>query len=343
MTRGYVVLLIGGKLYKVVESYSDSYLSNLGLQVLSLFEKHKLEEALNNVQPIYEPKEELSTDDAIDLIWEKDNFKSYNSVNGTMDWFITNKNSANDYFYDYSYIYDTKKDVLKVYYYGKILFTIHREEIPFYKYLFENENKLYPAIVYDEKICSLNKDWEKEIRKFCKNNNSIDAIDSFINNFKPKIYIINYKITDCWDNSYKKEIRDIDNDSVIATFIISKNYKKGYNLCIQYPYIRDYVFVDSKTTAPRSSERELIRIVKENESELLNFAKVVQLYTTSIKTIEQKPENSIAVYVDSFKKELEALVSKPYFHTSTFDKTQIIYSFTDNIQRIIAKNKAAIK
>ena len=52
MTRGFVVLMKNGKILKIVESYSDSYLSGLGLEVLNIFEENRFEEAFKDILPV---------------------------------------------------------------------------------------------------------------------------------------------------------------------------------------------------------------------------------------------------------------------------------------------------
>ena len=335
MTRGFIVLMKNGKILKIVESYGDSYLSGLGLNVLDIFEQNRFEEAFKDILPVdledgYNDDCEIAPISVV--LGEATTDKPLKSCALTKDGLIASKNNENSYFYNYSYIYDISKDILKVYYYGNLYLTIKREDIPFYRY-FIAKDELYKELSYDEKTCALSKDYIKEVKKFLKTNPTIEDIDNIVNNFKVKLFISTGKIADCWGNgSYKKVITDT-NYNEVATFIVSKeSWSKKWHLSIQLPFIRNTIFYG--TTSNASCEKKLMEIVKNKEELLINFKTIYNLIESyRNKLYDLKNElNSKEFDVESqkvvaeFNSKFDEIIKREnfdYFKTESFKESNI--------------------
>lgn len=169
-----------------------------------------------------------------------------------MDWFVKSQNNKDDYFYDYTYMCDLKKDILTVYYYGKKLFSIIRDKIEYYKYIFANEEKIYNVICYNEKQANNSNDWLMAMKKLCRECNTIEQVKQKVANFKPKLYIDVCKFADCWQNSYIRKVKRISDDSIVAEFVISKLSATEYRLSIKYPYCRETIMYKDGVKTPSS-------------------------------------------------------------------------------------------
>lgn len=339
MTRGFVVLMKNGKILKIVESYSDSYLSGLGLEVLNIFEENRFEEAFKYILPV-DLEDGYNDDSYISpisvVLGEETIDKPLKSCALTKEGLIDSKNNENTFFYDYSYIYDISKDVLKVYYYGKLYLTIKREDIPFYRHFIDND-ELYKELSYDEKTCTLSKDRIKEVKKFLKTKPTIEDIDNIVNNFKPKLFISDFRISDCWGNgSYKKVVNDM-NYNEIATFIVSKDFgSPKWSLAIQLPFVRNTIFYG--TTSNVSCEKKIIELVKNKEELLINFKTVYDLVKSYIDKIYDLKEKLTSkefdyeskIVVNEFNSKFDEIIKNEnfnYFKTQSFKE--------DNIRREI--------
>lgn len=325
MTRGFVVLMKNGKIFKVVYSGSDSYPSNLGIFLLEAFEKDNIEKIFMNINSIDDEDLSLEADneDAICSLYGDDS-RRFNSYKIRKEFLIKNKSNINEYFLDYTYMYDINKKILKVYSYGELLYSIRKEDIQLYKFLFNN-NELFYSICYNSKTASLDKDFNKEIKKVMRKNPSIEDLKN-IHHKEPKIFISTGKIGDVWDNSYKKLVKD--KKSYIATFIIMESFGK-YELLIQLPFIRNCIF--KGTSSPKSCEKKLIEIVKSNTDKLINFKKACYLYqkyeknikeldlTLSYEELEDRANNLIK----DFKTKL--LEIGEYLTTSSFNNESLVY------------------
>lgn len=311
MTRGYVILLKDGKIFKVVESPSDSYVSGLGMHILSLFENNEFEVAFSNINPIGSEEEGLTHEGAISSFYGDNN--KHNSLPLTMEDIIKTKANKDDYFLDYSYIYNINKDVLKVYDYGELLYTITREDIEKYKIIFKNENVLYKIFSYDEKSCSLKLDFNKGIKKFLKQNPTTEDINKLILNYKPKLHLSCGKIADVWgDGSYQRVVQD-DNYNEVVKFIISTRYGST-NLIIQLPFIRKTILI---AKSPMTCEKEIIRLIKEEPNKLINFRVIFNMYKEKKKELISLKNN---VSSDEFKTLSKEIIDKFYGELSSFCK-----------------------
>lgn len=334
MTRGFIVLLKRGRIFKIVESYGDSYLSGLGVKVLELVEKNKLVEAFNCVQPIGQEIEGFKTDNAIYSVLEQE-LGQFNSLNYPISEFVASSKNEGTFFYDYSYIYDVDKDILKVYYYGKFVFKIQRENISLYKFIFENGNKLYPALTFNEKTYMKDKDYYKELKKVLKANPTIEDMQKIADK-QPLLFIENYRTSDVWGGeAYQRKVKDIT-DKEIAKFIIAKEFGK-YVLSIQLPFIRNQIF---RGTSAASCEKELQKLVKEKSIELINFRKIYDIYNDYIKKMKSisigQDENIDEIsIVKEFYNNLDELTKENnYFRTLSFNCKNIKAEFKDNIWKL---------
>lgn len=124
MTKGYFVIEGNGKIRKATYLVSDAYLDNgYGEQIIRAFaEKRELEFLEQTYQKL-------------DLT-DKRNIQSLQP-----EWYRkTTHSNKGDIFSEYAYV--VRKEKLRVYHYGKLLFCLKREDAEIWLYLLENMQQL---------------------------------------------------------------------------------------------------------------------------------------------------------------------------------------------------------
>lgn len=251
MRNGYFILVEGKKIKGVFTTDMDMSPSNYGLVLLEkIFD-------LDN-------KEDVS--DFVDLIEEFDNFE--------ISDFVKNKDNKNNYFEDYNYIYDTKRKILKLYYSGVLLYSISISDLELYRFVFENDEILYKIFSFNQKKRTMDNDFVKEFKKYLKTGCTILDLKNKISSFKSRLFINSCNIEDCWNESYKKVVEDMDYNDIL-TFIISKEFGK-YSLSIQFPYIRKSI--SRNISSARKAESMISDILKNNEDDILVLNEIFKMY-----------------------------------------------------------------
>lgn len=337
MTNGFIVLVEDGKCVKAVYSNGGSYTSELGLLILNIFKQNKFKENFKKILPINldkKTRKKYYEYDSLDAFLNpEETSKVLPSVPLTKDLIIKNKENIDNFFVCYSYLYDINKDNLKIYYYGELLYTISRIDIDLYKYIFDSEDILWQALSYDEKTCSHKNDFHKEIKKLLKTKPEISDIKNIVDNYdESNLTISEGRISDCWDNHYKKEVKN--NKGLIAVFIIGEFYGK-YDVSIQLPFIRNRVGFNNLKSA-RACEKSIIDLVKTKKEKLINFRFLYNCYEEYVRKLrELMDESSSCEYsinsksiIDDFKNIINDY-KKPFLETQSFNKENLISELKD--------------
>ena len=146
MTKGYFVIEGNGKIRKATYLVSDAYLDNgYGEQIIRAFaEKRELEFLEQTYQKL-------------DLT-DKRNIQSLQP-----EWYRkTTHSNKGDIFSEYAYV--VRKEKLRVYHYGKLLFCLKREDAEIWLYLLENMQQLVDYFLYSDE--RLEYQWEKYFSMF---------------------------------------------------------------------------------------------------------------------------------------------------------------------------------
>ncbi len=146
MTKGYFVIEGNGKIRKATYLVSDAYLDNgYGEQIIRAFaEKRELEFLEQTYQKL-------------DLT-DKRNIQSLQP-----EWYRkTTHSNKGDIFSEYAYV--VRKEKLRVYHYGKLLFCLKREDAEIWLYLLENMQQLVDYFLYSDE--RLEYQWENYFSMF---------------------------------------------------------------------------------------------------------------------------------------------------------------------------------
>jgi len=300
MTRGYVVIIKNGKIVKVAYSNSDSYFSNLGLDVLKAFQT----------------RNDFGFEKLIDKMNDYENYQK--DIEGfDFCWYNKTKLSQeNDFYCDYTYEYNITKDTVTIYYYGKKNITITEDNFKLAEYVFNNNQKVSFALQFDEESLTCSEKYFKELTKYFKSNISIEDFEKIIEEKynKTNWYLSSYKCIDVWKDSYKKTLYHKDNKSKLE-FVISKNSyanKKEYRIYICTPFIR-LSFNNNIFTSEKKLMENLVRQIKANDNKLLETYKCFKLYEKyydKFKTIissETITEEILNNWFTQFKIELQSI------------------------------------
>lgn len=244
-TRGYVTILDEKKnIALAAYSNSDSYPSNLGVQVLESIEKGEL------AQLIGEMRSEVPED--IEM------------VKGIQrSWYIKSKDNKDDFFNDYAYEYESASGNLNIYHYGDKALAFKPDQFPLSKFIFEHEYELYCPLILDEKSMSLKKDFYKEVRAMLRSGASETDFQAVIDK-KPSVLYLDYgRIVDSWNRnsrSFNKRVCDSKTNQKLM-FHVSEDYSGRFSLYICSPFFRK-PFGKQNLSSPTAAERALAELVR---------------------------------------------------------------------------------
>lgn len=267
MTRGFIVLASGKKIIRAAEINSDAYLSHCGVQILDAFEKDTVSEFIDNELR----SKWLDTTDLADFTW---------------DWVIRSKDNGDNFFLDYSYVCDIKKNTLTVYYFGENLLTVHHEDIPLYRFIFEKDNELYRALSWDEEKWAHVKDYRKELKKLLKNlqgetSESMLAIfKALIDGYQDPLFVmpdLRYKdVSRCWygKDMYRVHIASGDHSNCGFEIFVMKAYGT-IDAVVQLPWCRRLLL---KASSFQKMNNAITNLVRHNQNELAALVPIYKLY-----------------------------------------------------------------
>ena len=246
-TRGYAFILdkSNGKIIDSCGISSDAYLSGFGLEFLTEAFSGNIYTLVSDTREDYEDEEEFS-----------------------LSWIMRTKESKElerYEFAEYGYIYIKSTDVMKVYRYGELLYTIKREEYDKYKYFFENFDEIEDYLSYDKDLFSYDFDDERiaktikdisldELKKMYRSSQFASDFRVILNDghlilaghdYETKHYV------------YGKPCKIGDKQIMF----ICECDNKAWSVLVQLPYIRTYVTAEQFTSEKKAVEfiREFIR------------------------------------------------------------------------------------
>lgn len=303
MTRGYVCIVKSSKVIDVAYLSSDAYISYYGYKILEAINTPTTDKGIKAY--LKELEEEN-----IEYGYE-DDCKDF-----ALNWIKPDKisRSYDDWNYaEYGYIYDASNYMLKIYHNGKLLFKIdtdNQEEIDKYMYIFENENKIYTEISYDEDMLDDVVDFDKCMKLAASKD--IDVIKQYVSDNdsrSERIYLRDYHCIAPGHRAghevYQKILRwEYYSECEELKFIVEHNATEysdyGWNALIQTPFVRIPIRVGGKTRF--SSERALMKslrlFVKENSSKLAGLVYIMSYF----KGLSKKGDtylNDLIKHVDS--------------------------------------------
>ena len=130
MTRAYVTVIYKRAIIDATYSPGDSYLSGIGKTLITVFSENRFEQWVEETNKEYpEYKQECE--------------------NIQLGWYRGNKNR--NYVEEYGYEYDKQRDILNIYYYGKKVAVVTKENVSKWLLVANNEGHLYDVLCYDEK------------------------------------------------------------------------------------------------------------------------------------------------------------------------------------------------
>lgn len=190
-TRGYVTLIDENKNIQMAAFISsDAYLSYYGLQILDAIAECRFPEFIDKMQKDY--PEELNMVEGIER-----------------NWYIRGAKNKDDFFHAYAYEVNSETQVLTVYNYGDKALTIPYDQLSLYRYIFEHDNELYPALCLDERTMTLRKDEYKEIRDMVKAGADIPEFKALIDKSSDIVFMDMGRMKDalCYNNEgFNKEV-----------------------------------------------------------------------------------------------------------------------------------------
>lgn len=262
MTRGYFCIVNGKKVEKAVYLNSDAYISYYGFKILTAIIDNKIKE------------------------WTRET-EEYTSQFGTpvsafsLDWIRKNPNVKMDKydFYEYGYIYNLKTGMLKVYNYGKLIYSIPENEREKYLYFFKYAEEIEPYLCYNPEKMDYN--YNKPLKSIIANA-SIDELKEYVEKGNvPRMKLSNYHSIVAGHSTeaphYLKKFTVSNKPLRSANFIVAKPYVRStWEILIQLPYIRSYVATGFPTEA--AAVKRLRAIISDNKERLIRYMDISDMY-----------------------------------------------------------------
>lgn len=318
-TRAFIAITNKNKIINAAYSRSDSYMSGLGIDLITEYEKGTFEQWVKKQREKYaEYNEEC---DRIRPEWYKK----------------TSKSRAEDRCEEYGYEYDASKSILSIYYYGKKIATVNRENADFWKLVAQNEGHLYEVLAYDANKMCINYSMEKLYAKLRKMDMqqlqaTLDAKSNIV------FEVTDDHCCDVWHRSdqpgYKKFVKVHKNGRQIE-FICSKDWGK-WRIHLQLPFFRICILSDFRTeTSAMNGLRKLLNAKPES---FINFANAYEEVEHSHKLIREASETERHDVVNSASEQILALWNKSGWFTAneSFCPNAIIREYRNLERRLSA-------
>lgn len=235
MTRGYIVIINGKKIVRMLYSNSDSYFTaNEDLTagvVLKAMASNDFVDTLNELA-----KKEL----------EREYFEEVTDFEPEDKFYIRTANNENNFFVDYVYEYNVHNKKLTIYNYGRKMLQFTKDDIEYMAYIFSNSNDFFSAFAFDEKTCQYDsKLWVKKFKSFIKTRMPIAEIENKVKELvkKNRVVVGLGNIIDYSKYGFKKQVAIYDeqgNRQFDHYFCFSSFFDNGkdYEMAIQLPYYR---------------------------------------------------------------------------------------------------------
>ena len=262
MPSGYFCIVNGKKVEKAVYLNSDAYLSGNGFEILKSIIDSKLKEWIRETE-------------------------EYTSQFGTpvsafsLDWIRKNSNVKMDKydFYEYGYIYNSKTGMLKVYNFGKLIYSIPKNEREKYLYFFKYADEIGSYLCYNPEKMDYN--YNKPLKSIIANA-SIDELKEYVEKGNaPRMELSNYHSIVVGHSTeaphYLKKFTVSNKPWRSANFIVAKPYVRStWEILIQLPYIRSYVATGFPTEA--AAVKRLRAIISDNKERLIRYMDISDMY-----------------------------------------------------------------
>ena len=266
-TRGYLIILDANKKIAMSAYHgSDSYPSYLGLQVLDAIESDTFPQFVDQIRNKY-----------------PDDLEMVEGIQRT--WYIKGKENENDFFQDYAYEYEINKQRLNIFHFGTKALTITKDQIPLFRYLFEQEDKLYYPLALNDKTQTLSKDFYKELRSLVHSGATIQDFQSIVDQNPSILYMNTGRIQDFgWNsNDFLKEV--CVSDTYQRLKFCASEYSGKYSLYVQTPFYRGPV-----PTPPLRSksavEKHIASLIKDSPQDVRGTMSLYHDINDYIQTIK---------------------------------------------------------
>lgn len=239
MTRGTVIIKKGKKFIAIGYSNSDSYMAGeIGQMFVKAFSADS------------DDKTTQIINDFIDGMDKKMSNDCYESLMSIGEAFYSAKAAAkaglkDAFFYDYDYVYDIKTNVLKIYYYGELLYTFKKEQVDFLQIIVENDELIEFAFGYDQKTKQLkgNDTAAKEVKHLMKAGYTPAGILKLAKKSAKEIHysISGFKVPDGYGHKkcYRKDVSFYPSKKSLEFIFDKDDYDGRWYVYLQLPWVRD--------------------------------------------------------------------------------------------------------
>lgn len=278
MTRGYYVIEKGGKALKAVYLSGDAYLQDegYGAGIVKEFSENREFELF---EQLYAEMSEVDREMVNDI---------------KPEWYRITNNSKESPFVDYSYVLTNNK--LKVYHFGKILFTITKESATKWCHALQHYEELYAHFLYSP-LC-LRTLYEKEGKMWKILQNKFDAGEDLVaEDLKAAEFadleLEDYHTVDCWHRqdapAYQKFLH-IGGVRKEIKFVVSYRFH-SWNVCIQLPYVRIGILNGYSFKTETAAMKMVRTFIRNHADELRCFAIVSEMYDEIAETFREGTED----------------------------------------------------
>lgn len=307
MTRGYACMVSGKKILKVAYLPSDAYVSYYGYIILA---------AICNVAPVlaYGDPKAVDLDTWMDAQIEV-NHDDYGdeepSKDFSLNWIRKSKESDalgfDKYdFSEYGYLYDTVTGILKVYTFGKLLYTVKPNDREKYLYIFRNYENIWTAIHYDHDAFKYIVNWpDKELLL----NADMATLQEW-NEYGQKPHLIlddNHSI-DVWHRedrpAYVKRLSYRGSNINLSVNFYAHKFSdqvKSWQCCVQLPWIRVNLF-NNFFSSEGAVMKHLREFISANEDKIIRF---MQVNNDVSQIISEKDPDKAKDYITNLDSEFE--------------------------------------
>ena len=282
MTRGYIVIIDGKKIVRMLYSNSDSYFTtNEDLTAGVVLKAMASDDFINTLNTL--AKKEL----------ERGYFEEVTDFEPEDKFYIRTTNSKENFFVDYVYEYNVRNKKLTIYRFGRKMLQFTKDDIEYMAYIFSNSNDFFSAFALDEKTCKYDsKLWVKAFKSFMKERIPIAEIENKVKELvkKNRVVVEIGNIVDYSKNGFKKQVVIYDeqgNRQFEHYFCFSSFFKDGdYEMAIQLPYCR-VSLISTKRNGYRVSyysrhgiQKAFLEYIKNPlvQKELINAVPLFEIY-----------------------------------------------------------------
>ncbi len=217
-------------------------------------------------------------------------------------------------FYEYGYIYNLKTGMLKVYNYGKLIYSIPENEREKYLYFFKYAEEIEPYLCYNPEKMDYN--YNKPLKSIIANA-SIDELKEYVEKGNaPRLELSNHHsiVTGHSPETphYLKKFTVSNKPWRSANFIVAKAYVRGtWEILIQLPYIRSYVATGFPTEV--AAVKRLRAIISDNKERLIRYMDISDMYINWQHQKNTDLESVFAMLDEEWEKKLHGILLAAVF------------------------------